>query len=97
MCNHRIPRSHLTALNYGISIKIAIASQLSQKPPLTTTNLVSRNWLDPNKHQVHDNHHYANNPEDLGIIGTMISEDNRVNDTTEVAYSADSAGENTLG
>jgi hypothetical protein len=47
------------------------------------------NWLYPDKHEVHDNHHYANDPEDLGVVGMVVTEDDGVDDTTEVACRAD--------
>jgi hypothetical protein len=66
------------------------------KDPSATTNLTTRNGLDPDKHKIHGNHHYANDPEHLRIVGTVVSEDDGVNNTTEVTYCADDTGEDTL-
>jgi hypothetical protein len=64
--------------------------------PLTTTNLASRDRLDPNEHEVHNNHHYANDPKDFGIVSAVVSEDDGEDDTTKIPYSTDSTRENTL-
>ena len=66
------------------------------KNPLATTNLAARDGLDPDKHKVHGNHHYSNDPEHLRIVGAVVSEDDGVNNTTEVTHCADDAGEDTL-
>lgn len=58
-------------------------------PALATTNLALGDRLDPNEHEVHDNHHYANDPEDLGVIGVVVAKDDGVDDTTKVACRTD--------
>lgn len=58
--------------------------------------MATRNGLDPDEHKIHSNHHYANDPEDLRIVGAVVAEDDGVDDPTEVTHSTDNTRENTL-
>jgi hypothetical protein len=91
-------QSHLIALRY---LKQTLAARKiitkDSQPRLATTNLATRQGLNPNKHEVHGNHHYANDPKDLGVVGAVVSEDDGVDDTTKIADCADSTREDTFG
>jgi hypothetical protein len=64
-------------------------------PALATTNLALRDGVHPHKHEVHDDHHYADDPEDACIVRVVVTEDDGKDDTTKVTCCTDDTRKDT--
>jgi hypothetical protein len=77
-----------------ISLAYHFKTQIQSR--LSATNLALRDRPDPYKSKIQGDDDYADDPEDLCIVGRVVAEDNGEDDATKVSCGADNAGEDTL-
>jgi hypothetical protein len=63
---------------------------------LTTTNLALGDRVDPREHEVHDDHHDADDPEHARVVGVVVSEDDGKDDTAKVSCCAHDTRQDTF-
>jgi hypothetical protein len=68
----------------------------AQLTTLSATNLTLGNRRYPHKHEVHDDHHYTDDPEHARIVCVVVSKDDGIDDTTKVTCCANDAREDAL-
>jgi hypothetical protein len=62
---------------------------------LVTSDLSFRDRSDPTQSQVDTDGYYTNDPENLGVVGTIVSENDGEDNTTKIAGSSSASRDDT--